>query len=74
VITNTIALPAGGFQFSFTNVPGVLCNVFATTNLGSAFTNWPSLGEAVEISPGQFQFTDSSATNGPARFYRVVSP
>jgi hypothetical protein len=72
--TNWSALPGGGFQFSLTNVPGALFNVFATTNLSEAFTNWPYLGEAFEVSPGLFQFTDLTATNGPARFYRVVSP
>lgn len=74
VATNWSAVAGGGFQFSFTNVPGALFNVFATTNLSDPFTNWPYLGEATEVSSGQFEFTDLAATNGPARFYRVASP
>jgi hypothetical protein len=73
-LTNSTILPGGTFQCSFTNVPGALFNVFATTNLAEVFTNWTWLGEAAEISSGQFQFTDTPATNGPERFYCVVSP
>jgi hypothetical protein len=62
VATNWSALPGGGFQFSFTNVPGALFNLFATTNLGELFTNCPYLCEAVELSPGQFTFADLAAT------------
>lgn len=36
--------------------------------------NWTVLGAMTETSPGQFQFTDSQATNHPQRFYRVRSP
>jgi hypothetical protein len=47
---------------------------FSTTNLALSFTNWTRLGAVSEIAPGQFQFTDSQATNNEARFYRVRSP
>src|SRR6266446_7391128 len=36
--------------------------------------DWTSLGSATEISPGQFQFTDTQATNFPQRFYQIRSP
>jgi len=73
-ILNPIRLAGGAFQFSFTNTPGAGSTVFTTTNLGLPFTNWTTLGSAMEVSPGQFQFTDSQATNNSRRFYRVRSP
>jgi hypothetical protein len=33
--------------------------------------NWTALGGAAEVTPGQFQFHDLQATNGPRRFYRI---
>jgi hypothetical protein len=62
----------GSFQFSFTNVPGATFSAQATTNLADS-NSWSILGTAVEISSGQFQFTDTQATNHPAHFYRVRS-
>jgi outer membrane protein assembly factor BamB len=70
--SNVAVLPGGGFQFAFTNVPGALFNVFASTDVNAAFTNWAWLGSPNEASPGHFQFTDTNANT--ARFYRVVSP
>jgi hypothetical protein len=67
-------LPGGAFQLGFTNVPGLSFTVFATTNAGLPFTNWMRLGAVTEVSPGQFQFTDSQATTDAQRFYRVRSP
>lgn len=64
----------GLFQFSFTNTPGALFNVFGSTNVNAPFASWSWISEANEISPGQFQFTDIPATNGRERFYRVVAP
>ena len=73
-LANAAISSEGAFQFTFTNVPGALFNVFATTNVAESFTNWIYLGEPLEVSPGQYQFTDTSNTNGPERFYTVVSP
>jgi hypothetical protein len=67
-------LTNGSFQFAFTNSPGALFGVLTTTNLSLPLTNWTALSGVVEISPGQFQFTDLQATNGEQRFYRVYSP
>jgi hypothetical protein len=64
----------GAFQFSFTNVPGALFNVFVTTNLATPFANWTWLGEVPEISSGQFQFTNPPPSGSPASFYQVSSP
>ena len=65
---------ANGFQFAFTNSVGALFGVLATTNLSLPLSQWTALGGVIEISPGQFQFTDSQATNNLQRFYRAYSP
>jgi PQQ enzyme-like repeat protein len=74
VLANLTLLPGGTFQFDFTNTPDLSFSVYNTTNLGTPFTNWNRIGSATEVSPGQFQFADSSVTNNPELFYRVTSP
>jgi hypothetical protein len=64
----------GAFNISFTNTPATPFSVLATTNLALPLSNWMVLGGVTEPSPGQFQFTDSQATNSQQRFYRVRSP
>ena len=71
---NRTVLTNGEFQFGFTNSPGALFGVLATTNLSLPLTNWTKLGGVVEISPGQFQFTDPQATNGGQRYYNIFAP
>ncbi len=73
-LTNLAVLPGGAFQMSFTNIPGALFNVFGTTDLTQPFTNWPWLGEAAELSSGQYLFTDTQGPANSERFYRVTSP
>jgi len=73
-LTNLGILPGGAFQFSLTNIPGALLNVFGTANLTAPFTNWTWLGEVPEVSPGRFQFTDTQGAGNAERFYRVISP
>ena len=48
--------------------------MLGTTNLSLPLSNWTVLGAPAENPAGQFQFTDSQATNGAPRFYRVRSP
>ncbi|HZQ45418.1 MAG TPA: hypothetical protein VFC07_00280, partial [Verrucomicrobiae bacterium] len=67
-------LAGGAFQFAFTNNPGARFTVLASANPSAPLTNWTSLGSVTEISPGQFQFTDTQAPNNARRFYRVKSP
>src|SRR5206468_1962415 len=67
-------LPNGAFQFAFTNTPGAWFGVLTTTNPALPLANWTALGGITEISPGQFQFTDSQAANTPQRFYLIRSP
>jgi hypothetical protein len=72
VLTNLTLFPNGTFQFGFTNTPGLGFIVYGTTNLTLPFANWTPLGFATEISPGQFQFSDTTSGN-QERFYRVTS-
>jgi len=65
---------ANAFQVSFTNTPDVSFFVCSTTNLILPLNAWTIVGGAVEIAPGQYQFTDCHATNTGQRFYRVLSP
>jgi hypothetical protein len=67
VFTNTAQI-----QLQFRATAGLSYTVLTTTILSQ--TNWTILGPATEISPGQFQYTDTSATNSPARDYRVHHP
>jgi hypothetical protein len=69
-----VALAGGGFQFSFTNTPGVSYTVLVSTNLTTPLNNWTVLGAPIENPPGHFQFTDSPPPGSPQRFYRVRSP
>jgi len=64
----------GPFSLTFTNSVGAIFGVLATTNLSLPQTNWTALGSVTEVSPGQFQFADTQATNNPQRFYEVRSP
>ncbi len=57
-------------QLNFVGTAGASYSVWASTN----FANWQWAGPAVEISAGQFQFADYSATNLPRRFYRLSTP
>ena len=74
VLNNTAKLSSGAFQIGFSNAPGANFTALATTNLSLPFSNWTTLGSVTQISSGQYQFTDSQATNKPQRFYRVRSP
>jgi hypothetical protein len=64
----------GSFQFGFTNISGASFSVLAATNLMLPLSNWTVLGGFTESSPGQFQFSDTPATNREQRFYRARSP
>jgi hypothetical protein len=75
-ISAMASLPDGSFQLSFTNQPGASFRVFAAPNVDLPWSNWTMIGFAAEspASSGQFQFTDSQATNNLQRFYRLRSP
>jgi hypothetical protein len=65
--------PNGTFELSFNSQPGSSFTAIASTNISEPLSNWMVLGAVREISPGQFQFTDSGGTNMQQLFYRVRS-
>ena len=73
-LTGARVLADGSFQFAFTNSIGAIFGVLATTNPGLPMSNWTLLGGAIEVTPGQFQFTDTQAGGSLTRFYRMRSP
>ena len=73
-LNNATKLSGGACRFAFTNTSGLGFTVLAATNPALPLSSWTVLGSASEVSPGEYQFTDSQATNSPRRFYRVRSP
>ena len=73
-LLNPVRLANGVFAFGFTGTPGASFTALAATNLALPLDNWSVLGAVGEVSPGQFQFTDTQAPDNPRRFYRVRSP
>jgi hypothetical protein len=73
-LTNVAWLGSGAFKFSFTNTPGATFIARASTNLALPLSNWKALGYVPEISPSQYQFTDTNATDHAQRYYCVSSP
>jgi len=73
-LTGLTILSNGAFQLVFTNLSGAPFSVLGATDIGLPLSNWSLLGPASEVSPWQFQFQDSDATNNTQRFYRVRSP
>ena len=64
----------GGVQFAFTNTPGTTFTVLGTTDITQPVANWDVLGQAVEVSPGLFQWTDPDYANYDFRFFSLRSP
>jgi hypothetical protein len=73
-LTGAKRLTNGAWQFCFTNCPGAVFGVLATTNPALPLSNWTALGGVTEVAPGQFQFTDPQAANTACRFYRLRAP
>jgi len=64
----------GGYQLNFTNISGAPFTVLGAGDISLPSSNWTVLGLATETVPGQFQFTDTTATNSAQRYYRARSP
>lgn len=74
IVGGSTTLADGTFQLSFTNTPGASFTVLGSADPTAPLTNWTVVGSVIEVSPGQFQFTDLQATNLPQRFYVIRSP
>jgi sugar lactone lactonase YvrE len=73
-LSKPTVLTNGAFQFSFSENIGLSFTVLAGTNASSSTNAWSLVGAATEAPPGQYQFTDTQATNYLQRLYRVRSP
>ena len=73
-LTGMSLLSNGACALTFSNLSGAPFTVLGAADLSLPLSNWAVLGQALEIVPGQFQFTDLEATNNSQRFYRVRSP
>ncbi len=62
--------PPLGFVLGFTGLSNTSYSVWYSVTLNS----WTYLGQAPQVSPGQFSYTDYTITNSSARFYRLRSP
>jgi uncharacterized delta-60 repeat protein len=67
-------LSPAGFGLSFTNLPGGNFSVWTGTNIALPEPEWIRIGDAVEITSGQYQFMDSEPPTHPQRFYQVTAP
>ena len=76
ILTGMNRAANGPASFTFTNSTDMSFTVLATTNVAWPLNLWSNLGSVVEspAGSGHYQFTDSSGTNSPQRFYRVSSP
>ena len=74
VLTKPANSTTGFFPACSPISPAMVFGFLASTNLATPATNWAALGGATETSAGHYQFTDSQATNYPARYYRVRWP
>jgi hypothetical protein len=63
--------PDGNLRFTVNGGAGQVFRVLANTNPASA--SWTTLATLTNAS-GSLQYTDTTATNFPRRFYRTVSP
>jgi uncharacterized delta-60 repeat protein len=72
--TEITRLPDGRVRVQFTGDNSVSWIGVGSTNMASPLMDWTPLGPATQISPGQFEFVDSDASDHPSRFYRIRSP
>jgi hypothetical protein len=66
--------PTNGFQFTFTNTPDVSFLVYRSASLSVPAGGWTIIGGPTEVSPGVYEFTDSSGLIGSRQFYRIRAP
>lgn len=74
VLTNLSISSGGVFAFNFTNTPGLSFSVYTTNSAGLQKPNWPRIGTATEISPGQFRYTQTLTNTSAPQFFQVTSP
>jgi hypothetical protein len=69
-----LALGGGGFQFGFTNWPGVGFTVWSTTNVMLPVSQWHNAGHPTEAPAGHYQFNDPQALTNSQLDYILTQP
>jgi hypothetical protein len=64
------SLTNGMAQIQFAGATDLPYGIWASTNL----VDWSEIGIANQLTPGNFQFTDTTVTNFPGRFYELRIP
>jgi hypothetical protein len=72
-IVSEQVLGDGSFQLTLSGPEGQPFTVLASPDVAVPLTGWATLTND-HFGPSPAIFTDTDATNYPARFYRVVSP
>ncbi len=63
--------PGGAFGMALPGPSGMVCDVYACTNLGFSIWNWIGLATQVPPGEGTYLYTDTNAVLWPRRFYRL---
>jgi PKD repeat protein len=79
-LAGTVCSAVSGFQFVVTNIDGTpitayeqsRIEIYATADLGAAFTNWIKLTNGTLLTNGLLQVNDMDSPLYPRRFYRSV--
>jgi len=69
-----VAFTVNGPQLTITNAPGATFTVLGTSDLTLPVPNWDILGQMAEISPGVYQWTETSYGNYDSRFFLLRGP
>jgi len=64
--------PDGSFQLGFAGMPGTAYTVWSSPDVSRPASQWMSVGVAIEIEPGRFQFTAIPASITTAGFFRIT--
>lgn len=72
IFTPTFVSPSA-VKVGYLAPPGGESRVVATDDLRVPVASWVELGQGTEVSPGVFEFTDSTTTGVPRRFYRAIA-
>jgi len=73
-LVNGVKLPGDAVQFDFAFTPGAACSAYVAADASLPLGSWTFLVAPTEVSPGQFQFTDSLAGMAARLFYRATCP
>src|SRR5262249_9834863 len=56
-----------GFHFEFRNTPGLAFTVLSASTPDEPLSSWTPIGTAIEVLPGEYEFTDTNPSQVPQR-------